>query len=614
MASLSIRFLCSSVAAALLAVMLFLPGLGGGFIFDDKPNIVENTSLHVQGGAGLEDMLYATYSFQPGNGSRALTMFSFAVDYWRGGLDPRTFKSTNLLIHALTTLALALFCRQLFLLAGWAPKRAAIGAFLLALLWAAHPLQVSSVLYVVQRMQTLVTLFMVLAMYSYVRMRCAQIDGERSRLHGVLTLLFWVLGLASKEDALLFPAYTFLLELVFFHFRAATPLLSKVLRNCYLLMVVIGGLLFVLWVMPHYWQLGAYPGRNFSSYERLLTQGRVLVMYLGQVLWPAPSSMPFYYDDLLVSRGLLQPPGTLVALLVLGFLLLWAWGWRNRRPLFAFGILFFFAGHFMTSNVLNLELAFEHRNQLPMIGILFALVDLSRSLFAWASAKGQGRFCLLVFTGVLLVVSSATVVRAWQWGEPLRFAEASVAISPHSERAWLQLGNVYAERSGLDPQNPNFSRALDVCRRGAEVTGSAPLWSNVVIYKTITGSVEAEDWKRLTERMREVPMSAQNQNVLWAMLGNVDRGMVLDEEGMLQLIDVVSAKSALSSSQYFRLAAYIHNETHSPGRALQYLRLAMQASAPGDQQVAEIFDQLEQAGRHDWVVQLKQIILEKEKG
>lgn len=604
MTRLNSRFLLALIASAILAPLLFLPGLGGGFIFDDKPNIVQNTSLHIQG-SDVDDLLYATYSFQPGNGSRALTMFSFAVDYWRGGLDARGFKVTNLLIHGLTTLALGLLIRQLFLTAGQSARRAAVLALLVALLWAVHPLQVSSVLYVVQRMQTLVTLFMVLAMLAYACMRREQLVGGRSRFYGVLTVLFWVLGFASKEDALLFPAYAFLLELTLFRFRAAQPTLAKMLRKGYVLLVLTGSLLYLLWMVPHYWRWDAYPGRDFSSYERLLTQGRVLAMYLGQILWPDPHTMPFYYDQLSTSRGLLKPVSTLASLVLLSVLLFWAWTWRQRRPLFSFGVLLFFAGHFMTSNVLNLEMAFEHRNHLPMIGILLALVDLLSVVLCSSKIRLARPIGGIIAVALLGTFAASTLFRAHVWGEPLRFAETSVELSPRSERAWLQLGNVYAERSNLNPASPDFRRALDVCREGAEITDSAPLWSNVVIYKSIAGDAVRSDWDRLIGRVREVPMSAQNQNLLWAMLGNVDRGVPLDEVGMLQLIDVMAAKTSFQPSQYFRLAAYIHNETHSPRKALPFLKLGVEASPRGDPEVAKILEQLDSAGRSDWVSELK---------
>src|SRR5690606_197154 len=104
----------------------------------------------------------AAFSSQIGGLIRTLPTLTFALDYFRGdGLDSSTFKITNLAIHALTMLALIWLLRMLLAVAGVAPAIGRWAALALALAWAVHPLQVSSVLYIVQRMQTLTTLFIV---------------------------------------------------------------------------------------------------------------------------------------------------------------------------------------------------------------------------------------------------------------------------------------------------------------------------------------------------------------------------------------------------------------------------------------------------------------------
>src|SRR5690606_25448236 len=115
-------------------------------------------------------------------------------------------------------------------------------------------------------------------------------------------------------------------------------------------------------VVPYFWSTDGYGGdRDFSTLERLLTQPRVLCLYLWQILVPLPGHMPFYYDWLQPSRGLLQPWTTLPAIAALLALLGTAWRLRTRWPLFSLGVLLFFAAHFITSNVIGVELAFEHR-------------------------------------------------------------------------------------------------------------------------------------------------------------------------------------------------------------------------------------------------------------
>lgn len=592
------------LAGALLAGLLLLPGLGGGFIFDDKASIQDNVSIHLDK-PNAEDVLYAAYSFQPGNGSRPLSMLSFALDYWRGGMDARVFKSTNILIHMLTVLALGLLLRRLLALAQWPPRRAALGAALLATVWAIHPLQVSSVLYVVQRMQTLVTLFMVLALWAYLGMRQAQMEGSRSRLQGVLTVLFWVLGFAAKEDALLLPLYTLALELTVLRFRATQPLLTAVLRRGYLGLTVLGTLAWLLVIVPHYWSWAPYGWRDFNTWERLLSQGRVLVMYLGQMLWPLPSRLPFYYDNFAVSRSLLQPVTTLPAWLLLAALLVWAWCWRTRRPLFAFGVMLFFAGHFMTSNVIPLELVFEHRNHLPLIGIVLALGDLAMAAWQqWHLPRWLG-LALLVL--VIAGEGAVTVLRAYAWGEPLRFAKASLRWAPDSERAWGTLNAVYADRSGLKPKSPYLGLAIEACEQGAAVTGSPMLLSNVVVYKTIRGDVGPEDWERFLARYRTATMGAQTRAIVWTFLRNADGKWPQDAHGVLRTIEIANQRIEFTANENLQLAAYIHNHTDQPDKALPFLKRAVELSPKGDPDIEKLFAELPGVGREDWLVQLRQI-------
>jgi len=193
-------------------------------------------------------------------------------------------------------------------------------------------------------MQTLVTLFMLLALWAYLTMRKAQMEGGRSRKYGLLVALFWALGLACKEDAVLFPAYALAVELTVLRFTAKSPRLARGLRNGYAAMTVLAGALFVLLILPRFWHWGPYPFREFSSVERLLTQGPVLFLYLQQILLPLPASMPFYYDNFRISHGLLDPPVTLFAWCCLVGLMVWAWRWRRDRPIFALGVFLFFSG------------------------------------------------------------------------------------------------------------------------------------------------------------------------------------------------------------------------------------------------------------------------------
>jgi len=602
-------FLLLALGCAVLAALAFLPGLSGGFVFDDRVNIQHNAALHLET-LDPDSLLSAIYSFAPGGGSRIMAELTFAVDYWRGGgLDPAVFKSTNIAIHGLTTFALALFFRLLLGAAGWSQKRAMYAALAMALAWAVHPLQVSSVLYVVQRMQTLSTLFLVCALWAYLKMRMAQIEGERSRQYGVLVGLFWVLALASKEDAALLPAYALVLELTVLRFRAARPALANGLRKGYLGLTVIGALTYVLLVVPHYWSWDAYPGRDFSSYERLLTQGRVLAMYIGQICWPLPSRMPFYYDDIVISRGLFQPATTLPALALIAGLLALAWRVRVRQPLFALGVLLFFAGHFITSNVIGLELAFEHRNHFPLIGAVLAV----GALLAAAAQRMQLRTMVTASMCVVLLgaIGTATLLRARIWGNPVTLAQNLTEIAPGSARAWLDLCTSYFVLSESKADSPYLDKAIAACEKGGEIPSSAVALSNVVIYKTIKGNVTRADWDAYLERLRHVTMNVGNKDSIWALINNTHSGTPMDTQGMLSAIDIIARRAGFSAFDYTRIGYIILDKTDQPDAAYEYFDMAVRASAPGSPFIVELLADLRAQGRDQWADNLEKVAKEQ---
>lgn len=609
--SKNVRYLTLTFAIALIATMCLIPGLNGEFFFDDLENIVRNHALQV-GALTLDNVLYAAYSYQPGHGTRALSMLSFALDFWRGGLDPQVFRTTNIAIHFLTVFALAFFLRSLFRSANWPQSRANVVSLFVTAIWALHPLQISSVLYIVQRMQILVTLFMLLALWSYSRMRQAQIEGLRSQQFLIQTALFWVLGFASKEDAALLPIYLLSLELTLFQFRAANSKLALLLRRTYGFLAVAGILVYFFLVVPHFWTSNDYPGRTFSSPERLLTQGRVLVMHIGQILVPLPSSMPFFYDDFEVSSGWLAPPSTLLSWFLIGCLLATSWALRAKRPIFSFGVLLYFGGHFLTSNVLNLELIFEHRNHLPMIGMLLAASDAFLYLIQKLKAP---MWCVAALSVcVLATFGGLSAYRSYMWGDPLRFARLTLSAAPHSERAWVTYAGVFVDRSKLKPTE-DLRKAVSITEQGTHsVKDPTLLLSNLLIYKTILGTAQKADWQRFIQSFQKAPINAQNRRIVWTYIDNSVGGrIVMDEQEMLKVIDISNERAPFSANQNLQAAAYIFSETLEPKRALPYLVRAVELSPPNDPSVLATIRQLESLGYKEWASKLEAVRLESAK-
>jgi len=591
-------FLRCSLLIAVISTLVFIPALSGDFVLDDGFNILQNRLLYVEV-LTSENLTNAALSFHGTVGGRPLPMLSFALDYWRAGsMDATVFKTTNLIIHGCTVFFLALFLRRLLLLADWVPSSATVGALVLALAWGIHPLQVSSVMYVVQRMQTMETLFLVLALWSYLGMRQIQIAGTgRGRLQGIAVLFFWLLAFGCKEDAPLLFAFCLALELTVLRFRAAQTDIAKGWRQTYLLLTVLGLLAYLFVVVPHYWSWDAYGGRNFSSLERLMTQARVLGMYLGQIVFPYPDFMTFLYDDLPVSRSLLSPWTTLPAIALVLFLLAWAWRWRTVRPLFSLGVLLFFFGHFITSNVIALELVFEHRNHFPLIGAVLAVGDLL--MLVWQRFGLGKRAASLVLCAGMLLLGSATLSHAYTWGDPVRHAEKLVELSPGSTRAWTQLGGAHFDLYNKTKDDAHLVKAIEANEAGLQHVAASSLASNLVIYKTLLGTVTDADWQRFFAVLRGVPRSWQDKFVVWTMMNNVDRGFAIDAKKVVEAIQILTDKMPLSSSEYLRVAVFVFKHGQQ-GEALPYFIHFAESASPADPNLQRIMGELENAGLPEW--------------
>ncbi|HTH10026.1 MAG TPA: hypothetical protein VMA55_10700 [Acidovorax sp.] len=567
---------------ALLAGLMFISGLPGDFLFDDVPNIVNNPSIRLTEltPGAVVDVL-ATQ--QISGSTRGLPMLTFALDYWRAGgiADPATFKTTNILIHALTAFVLAWFFRTLLLVAGVPARRTTLIATALALAWAAHPLQVSSVLYAVQRLQTMGTLFLVLALTAYLHARQTQIKGHSGRTGLMATALLWAMALGCKEDSALLPAYALALELTVLRFAAADTHVARLWRRGWLIAVLLAVVAYAFWLASA-WHPDAYPGRDFNSLERLLTQPRVLCLYLWQILWPLPQHMPFHYDWLQPSRSLLQPWTTVPAILLVGLLLATAWRLRARQPLFALGVFLFFSAHFIASNAIGLELAYEHRNHFALIGAVLAVGSVLAHLALRLHIRPSMQVGLCAT--LLLLLGATTVLRAHSWRDALSLAQASAAAAPGSPRAWINLCDTYFTMGGgVTDRNPYLDRAIAACASGADADpNSLNNLALLVTLKSLRGDVTPQDWQRFRQRLDVVRMTGDNTRAPLILAHYASLGAPLDRPQMLAALATLDRRATLGPGTLTFIGNSLLDGPDGPERALPYYLKAVATLPPGD--------------------------------
>lgn len=590
-----------------IALAAFWPGVSGGFLLDDYHNIVTNSFIQIKE-LSFDSLWRASKGYS--DHTRQLAMVSFALNAYWAGIHPWAYKVTGLLVHAFNAvlvygLALRLFAFSPRIQAAHRP----MAALALALVWALHPIQVSSALYVVQRMETLCFTFLFIALLLYLRIRCQQIGGERVGLWQWPALLAsFVLAALFKENAVLLPLFTLALEASVLGFNGRADGQRKFWRFSYAAGSAVAVLAFVFWAVPHYSSLEPYGGRDFNTAERLLTQGRVLWLYIQQMLLPLPQTIYFYYDDMAISRGWLQPLSTLPALIGLGLLFGLAVYWRKRFTLAALGIFWFFAAHFLTSNVIGLEMVFEHRNYFALLGVLLILAELISRLPVrdGLATKYAGVTALVLGIGFLGAVRAAT------WGNPVLLATDMTSKNPNSARAALDMGVAYYELSGGDADSPFYHFAARQFERASQLQGASTLPDvNLILMHSGGGlphdlvDIDAV-WQRYLQRLQDLHLGVETSESVWTLLKQRLNDSAMDDANLQKALAIILARKEQPDYRHAMLADYWLFHTDQPKKAIEHYRQAIaKARMNGNEQlIHSIAQELTAAGYPDIVQEI----------
>ncbi len=544
--------------ALLAAALVYWPGLQGEFMFDDHWNILSNEAVLVND-VNMESLSDAAASGRAGPLKRPVAMMSFALNHSVSGVAPWGWKFSNLLIHLTTGVVLFGFLRRLLRDATrWRTALDGLDsdslAVLVAALWLLHPLNLTGVLYVVQRMTSLSALFVFAALWLYLLGRMRLLRGEGGGPLMVLALVVCMpLAVLSKETGALVPVFVFLIEWLGFGF-ADWRRYARAFR--YLLIVlfalpVLAALSLLLLAPDLLWD--GYAARPFNLVERLLTESRVMWSYVLWGLVPLRSLLGLFHDDIALSSSVLEPGSTLLALLAWVVLAAAALLGSKRFPLPVFALLFFLVGHSIESTILPLEIVYEHRNYLPLTGLLLLLVYGLACLARELQAPRVYSVSVLAFA---LFLAATTWLRAGDWSSLARFSAAQVKHHPESARSHYQMGRVYAQaltgttgEGDAQQRNELFTRATNHFIVATELRSDFKdgLFGLLVLYSSNGLDVSPELFGELNQRLGEGSVSASDINQLNSLVGCVENGFCkLPSSELTRLSDSLRRNPALS--------------------------------------------------------------------
>lgn len=413
------------LAAILVAWVAYAPGISGTAWFDDAANLGGLTEIQ---DASTATRFVLTGIAGPTGRPLALATFAPQAYAWPDALD--VFLRTNILIHLLNGVMVTWMLYLLGLARRQTERQATLVASFSGAIWLLLPVLASSSLFIVQRMTTLSATLVLLGIivYLYGRRRIAQRPTLALFIMTASLGLGSLLAILAKENGVLLFMFVLAIEATLLERPARIS--KPYWRSWFAVMLLIPGMILLTYLstqLPYSEEI--LYRRGFNGIERLSTQAGILWKYLFLGYFPHVQSLGPFHDHYQVQRNLLDivtmmSIGAWLAVIAAAVIL------RRRAPLFAFAVAWFLLGHSLESTTIPLELYFEHRNYLPLIGPTYALIAFMfaewlpwrRTFIAIATAYG------LVLAGVLYSVTSL-------WGAPAVAVEMWYIYQPKSIRA-----------------------------------------------------------------------------------------------------------------------------------------------------------------------------------
>ncbi|MVF11186.1 hypothetical protein FT643_03415 [Ketobacter sp. MCCC 1A13808] len=495
--------LASPFLVVLLFLLFLIPfgmyciGLPGGFEFDDGINIVRNDFLKLTS-IDFHSLEQAALSTGAGPLRRPVVMLSFALNYYFFGEDVLSFKLANIFIHSLNAV-LTFFLVSLVLRRLEFQKNVTYLSLGVALYWSLLPINLTSVLYVVQRMVSMGGLFALTSMVCWLnfRRRLEQ-DQKFIVIWAMLFFVCFVFAVLCKETYVLIGLAIYLMESLLFSRNCKNEIVNWRIMTSVFVMVVITTIAILLFNPSVI--IGEYTHRPFDLVERLLTQSRVIVFYISQIILPSNIALGLYHDDFLVSHSLLNPISTLLSVILISALLFLAFVIRHQNRLFSFGVFWFFCWHILESTVVSLEMVHEHRNYIATIGILLSILG----VFIQIEKKIRSKFLIAFSISIFFVFSSSILfLRLLEWNNLVSHALAEIDHHPGSVRARYQMGRIYF-LVGLKHGNKNYLKLSIKSFQEAISLSKYDLlpWFGMLRVKALTGDDVTEDVDKLAAKLR----------------------------------------------------------------------------------------------------------------
>ncbi|PYP88410.1 MAG: hypothetical protein DMF61_07405 [Blastocatellia bacterium AA13] len=454
------------VAAALIAIftlIFYSNSFTGPFVFDDHVYIDENPYIHQlwPPGAVLVGL---------NNISRPLIAYSLALNYKISGSSPWSYHAFNILIHVIAAIALFGVVRRTLLSERLSKRYQDIAtpvAMVIGLIWAVHPIQTQAVTYVIQRCESLMGMFYLLAVYCSLR----SFEAARRNLWIFGAAAACICGMLSKQVMVTAPLMILVFDYLFFSNSVREALRSH--WRLYAGLALGWAALLITVLISPVNDTAGFAVKSISPFRYFISEFAVVWHYIRLSLVPAPLAFDYAWpraESIWAAIAYGIPLFVPAALTAFGL-------WR-RAPWAIFGAWFFIILSVSSSIMPFNDLAYEYRVYLSLAGVIsgmvFGAIELWRgwlhSRVATAcSAINGGRLAFLLVIVMVASLGILTLSRNQDYKTEMGLWADTIVKLPANPRARINFGTELQTQGRLADAVAQFTEsiAIDPSNAGA---------------------------------------------------------------------------------------------------------------------------------------------------
>ena len=449
--------LISFIVLLIISFAVYLNTLDNQFLWDDDDFFVRNEytkdwshlksifTENVIAGSGLTSHYY-----------RPVLSLSFLVDYTLWKLKPMGYHVINIMIHASVAylvyilINLIISCRTASLVS--------------AVIYLVHPAHTEAVTYVTGRADPLSALFGLLSFFLFMRFKSSARNIKKA-VYALSSLLFFALGMMSREGLMFLPAFIALYLLCFEEKKISLSAVFRIFLKISPYLALEAVYMAVRLTSLNFSNtLNFYNESNIFTgniWFRILTFMSVLPEYYKLIFFPLHLT---YEKEHPIFTAFLNPVIILSAAALIAIAFLMFRSWKKDKIVF-FGLGLFFIALFPVSNIIVPVngIFFEHWLYMPLIGIALIFGYIIRNMIHSKTFSHSNYFRAIFFVliiGFIAFLSVRTYIRNDDWQDAFTFYSKTIKDSPNSVRLNNNLAMEYDSRGNYEQAINYYKRAI----------------------------------------------------------------------------------------------------------------------------------------------------------